>query len=655
MKSIRLCMSAHRHLPKTSSCYGQRMTLSTSGFNRTVEKLESGDGLDKSLQDIIDSKQLTSIEDFREDMKPFLKEVFCGNFNTLVMSYPDVLPNDRYHHLEQKILDIRESLSQRKDLLQLIVTENKISKDLLLSLRSNGIFGLRGPVLYGGQGYCLTESLRCIEEVASKNINLSNVIVNSSWYAGQMVSLFGSEELKTEYLTKIYQGTAMASLCVADQHAGCDPNSTEATVYEHKSEGYMTMKFDKLWVTNAVNTDLFIVLAKRLSRDDHSSSLNAYLVDRQNSSEGSIVVDKRTYPTKGLKTSGISTVCFNDVEVPLKNQIGFDGQGFHMLTETLKSEAKLASSVQILAALRKAIDFTVEHTTERRAFGAELKSFDLVHDKIGKCVLHIYALESAIYLTAGLADYQKEPDIAMESTACKILAYNAASYCLEVCRTLFGADTYLQDNGIMQIFSDIEGLLWWESCNDMNKLYLSLGGLSYTAENRQENVRKMTSLGIVDLLSIKGQKKKWNNSPKLVHKIYEDVHPSLVEVAKTLETIVLNFDAAIGEFLAEHGANVQLAEIDLDRIGKIAADIYGLTAVLARASRSYCDGHRHGDLELKKSGAYVFYMEPSIAKEIQELRAPNVQKNDPFIKYISNYSFEHGGYPTSHPLTKNMF
>ena len=415
------------------------------------------------------------------------------------------------------------------------------------------------------------------------------------------------------------------------------------------------MSFDKLWVTNAINADLFIVLAKRLSRDDHSSSLNAYIVDRQNSAEGTIVVNEKTYPTKGLKTSGISTVSFNDAQVPLRNQIGFDGQGFHMLTETLKSEAKLASSVQILAALRKAIDFTVEHATNRRAFGSELKSFDLVHDKIGKCALHTYALESAIYLTAGLADYQKEPDIALESTACKILAYNAANYCLETCRTIFGAETYLEDNAIMQIFSDIEGLLWWESCNDMNKLYLSLGGLSYTGEHRQERVSKLRSAGILDLLSLKDQRKQWNNDPKLIHKIHENVHPSMVEVARTLEILVLNFDAAIGGFLAEHGANVQLAEIDLDRIGRIAADIYGLTAVIARASRAYCDGHRHGDLELKKSGAYVFFMEPSIAKDIQELRAPNVQKNDPFIKYISNYVFEHGGYPTSHPLTKTMF
>ena len=53
---------------------------------------------------------------------------------------------------------------------------------------------------------------------------------------------------------------------------------------------------------------------------------------------------------------------FKDVKVPLWNQNGFDGQGFQMRTEIMtkkkkkkKTEANLVSSVQILAALRKAI------------------------------------------------------------------------------------------------------------------------------------------------------------------------------------------------------------------------------------------------------------------------------------------------------------
>ena len=73
------------------------------------------------------------------------------------------------------------------------------------------------------------------------------------------------------------------------------------------------MKFDKLWVTNAVNADLLIVMAKEVNRSETMSfPLNAYLVDRQES-DGINVDPEATYPTKGLKASGISTIHFNEV------------------------------------------------------------------------------------------------------------------------------------------------------------------------------------------------------------------------------------------------------------------------------------------------------------------------------------------------------
>ena len=326
-----------------------------------------------------------------------------------------------------------------------------------------------------------------------------------------------------------------------------------------------------------------------------------------------------------------------------------------MLTECFKDEAKLASSVQILAALRKTLDMAIIHASTRKAFGAELKTYDLVHDKIGKCALHLYALESAIYLTAGLADFQKEPDICLESTVCKILAYKATQLCQEMCRNLFGAETYLTDSSLMNVFNDIEGLHWWESCNDLNKLYVSLGGLAYCGDYRQESVRRIRDISLINMFKTRNMRRNFADNPKLVHKIHEDVHPTLVDSAQILETLVFNFDQGLDVFLADHGANVQLAEMDLDRIGNIVANLYGMISVMARANRSYCDGHRHGGLEVKMSGAYLLMMEPLLRQEIIELKANLGAKNDPHVRWVSDYLFEQGGYTTVHPLTKNMF
>ena len=52
---------------------------------------------------------------------------------------------------------------------------------------------------------------------------------------------------------------------------------------------------------------------------------------------------------------------------------------------------------------------------------------------------------------------------------------------------------------------------------------------------------------------------------KLRLKLHEDVHPSLADIAQKLEKMVLEFDRAVEHQLELHGADIQLAEIDVGR------------------------------------------------------------------------------------------
>ena len=106
------------------------------------------------------------------------------------------------------------------------------------SMRSLGAFGLRGASCYDGENYCVTESIRIIEEVASANLNISNVIVNSSWYGAEIIKKFGSDDLKQKYLPKIYSGTSISALCMADTESGSDPESTKMTAIQKKDGMY---------------------------------------------------------------------------------------------------------------------------------------------------------------------------------------------------------------------------------------------------------------------------------------------------------------------------------------------------------------------------------------------------------------------------------
>ena len=267
----------------------------------------------QSIEETAESRKLSTIDEFREDMNPFVKDLFCGKFNTLVLSYPDVLTNDRYYNMENKLHDIRDVLRDRKDLLNQIPIDNQISKDLIMSLRSIGLFGHRGKFQEGGENYSATESLRFLEEVASESLSLSNVITNSSWYGAEVIRRCGNESLKAKYLPRLNSGISISAICVADEYAGFDANSCSSTVLQDLD--CLVLNGEKKWVTNAVNADLFLVWAKQVTKYTSEGTnltprLTAVLVDAK---ESSGVTVSESYDTRGLKGCGIASVNFKNV------------------------------------------------------------------------------------------------------------------------------------------------------------------------------------------------------------------------------------------------------------------------------------------------------------------------------------------------------
>ncbi len=242
--SLQSCRLLARKCSRTS--YLPHRGIVSSSFRlQQQEKLEgasssksdNSESMIKSVEDTHKNINLSSIDQHRQPMAPFMKEMFCGRYEPLVLSYPDVLNNDRYFNLEKRIVGIKESLEERLDLLDLIDEESRISKDLLLTLRSQGFFGLRGPIADGGENFSVTESLRLLEEVAHANLSLSNYVVNNSWLGIPVIERFASDRVKKELMPRLHSGQALVSLCVNDEGAGSDANSTSVIAKYDENDG----------------------------------------------------------------------------------------------------------------------------------------------------------------------------------------------------------------------------------------------------------------------------------------------------------------------------------------------------------------------------------------------------------------------------------
>ena len=89
---------------------------------------------------------------------------------------------------------------------------------------------------------------------------------------------------------------------------------------------------------------------------------------------------------------------------------GFDNKSKYFKRETEVKDffllQRLSSAARMSAGLRKILDATVTHVLSRKVHGNPLATYDLVKSKLSDCATHLYALESATYMAAGLSDYQ---------------------------------------------------------------------------------------------------------------------------------------------------------------------------------------------------------------------------------------------------------
>lgn len=179
----------------------------------------------------------------------------------------------------------------------------------------------------------------------------------------------------------------------------------------------------------------------------------------------------------------------------------------------------------------------------------------------------------------------------------------------------------MKDYPFERVLRDARILLIFEGTNEILRLFVALMGKYFFLYNASKLPFSIVKIGIQTAgkelrelvkqlrnpfanpnLVIRKSLERWRharNVPKLTLRLNEFLHPSLEDSAKLLEYSVARLKYVVEILLQRHGAKVVDAQLELQRIANIAIDIYVMTAVLSRASRSYCTGITNADTEVR--------------------------------------------------------
>jgi alkylation response protein AidB-like acyl-CoA dehydrogenase len=177
-----------------------------------------------------------------------------------------------------------------------------------------------------------------------------------------------TEEQKQRWLPGFCSGERITAIAMTEPGTGSDLQGIRTTARKD-GDGWV-LDGSKTFITNGVNADLVIVVARTDPDAPGSKGLSLLVVERgmPGFSRG------RNLEKVGLKAQDTAELFFDGVRVPAENLLGTENGGFSHLMANLPQE-RLSIAVGAVAAAERLIALTVEYVTGRTAFGRTVGSY----------------------------------------------------------------------------------------------------------------------------------------------------------------------------------------------------------------------------------------------------------------------------------------
>ncbi|MFT6398704.1 MAG: alkylation response protein AidB-like acyl-CoA dehydrogenase, partial [Bradymonadia bacterium] len=220
-----------------------------------------------------------------------------------------------------------------------------------------------------------------------------------------------------------------------------------------KTENGWLLNGTKLWITNAQQAGLYLVIANTDFSKGYKG-ITAFLVERD---FPGLSIGKKE-DKLGIRASSTCEVILEDCEVPDENVIGEVGKGYKIAIETL-NEGRIGIGAQMIGLAQGAFDYAMTYMLERQQFGRPIADFQGLQFQFARVACEIEAARLMVYNCARMKDagipFVKEA--AMAKLISSEVAESTASKCINFLGGVgfskeFPAEKFYRDAKIGQIY-----------------------------------------------------------------------------------------------------------------------------------------------------------------------------------------------------------
>ncbi|EKT82095.1 butyryl-CoA dehydrogenase [Rhodococcus opacus M213] len=347
-----------------------------------------------------------------------------------------------------------------KPTVQAVEHANEYPEKWIEQMKQIGIYGLAVPEEYGGSPVSMPCYAQVTQELARGWMSLAGAMGGHTVVA-KLLSLYGTEEQKQQYLPKMATGEIRATMALTEPGGGSD---LQAMSTNAKTDGDdLVITGSKTWISNARRSGLIALLCKTdPSATPKHKGISIVLVEH-----GPGLTVSRDLPKLGYKGVETCELSFDGYRTPATAILGgTPGTGFAQMMKGLET-GRIQVACRALGVATAALEDSLAYAQQRESFGKPIWK----HQSIGNYLADMATkLTAARQLTWHAAEqYDSGDRCDMEAGMAKLYASEVAMDIALNAVRIHGGYGYSTEYDVERYFRDAPLMIVGEGTNEIQR------------------------------------------------------------------------------------------------------------------------------------------------------------------------------------------
>jgi butyryl-CoA dehydrogenase len=341
--------------------------------------------------------------------------------------------------------------------------EHQFPKEAVQKLGELGLMGVAVPAEWGGAGMDNVAYALAIEEIsrgcASTGVTMS---VNNSLYCDPVMK-YGTDAQKERWLKPFASGEKLGCFGLTEPQAGSDA-AEQRTTAVRKGDKYV-INGTKNWITNGPVADA-IVLFTMTDLSKGTKGITAFVLDTDTPG----FLRQKRDEKLGICASPSCTIFFENMEVPVSNRLGQEGEGFKIALGTLDG-GRIGIGAQALGIAQAAFEEARDYSKVRKTFDVPISQHQAIQFMLADMATEIEAARLLVLRAASLKD--KGVRHSRESSMAKLYASEMSTRVAHKAIQIHGGMGYSKEMDVERHYRDARITEIYEGTSEIQRVVIS--------------------------------------------------------------------------------------------------------------------------------------------------------------------------------------